>query len=88
MTSPEGASLGAAAPKGGALLARPKGAGRGRRSSRGQLGARIAILVVVFGYLLLPLIAMLEFSTRGNYGSRSLDSFAAICEAGARVATP
>jgi putative spermidine/putrescine transport system permease protein len=78
MTSPEGASLGAAAPKGGALLARPKGAGRGRRSSRGQLGARIAILVVVFGYLLLPLIAMLEFSTRGNYGSRSLDSFAAI----------
>jgi putative spermidine/putrescine transport system permease protein len=71
--------LGAATPGGGALLARPKGAGRGRRrGSRLQLGARIAILVLVLGYLLLPLIAMLEFSTRGDYGSRSLAAYEAI----------
>jgi len=57
--------------------ARAKGAGR-KRGSRRQLGVRIAILVLVIGWLVLPLFAMLEFSTRGNYGSRSLDSYSAI----------
>ena len=48
------------------------GPGRGGRRRRGsaQLGARIAILVLVGGYLLLPLFAMAEFSTRGDFGSR------------------
>ena len=78
MTASPGGPLSAAAPQGGVLIARPKGSGRGRRGSPGQLGVRIAILVLVFGYLILPLIAMLEFSTRGNYGSRTLDSYAAI----------
>jgi putative spermidine/putrescine transport system permease protein len=77
VTAPQGAQLSAATPEGGALVARPKGAGRKRRSRR-ELSARIAILVLIFGYLLLPLVAMVEFSTRGNYGSRSLDSYAAI----------
>src|SRR4029077_13263243 len=54
------------------------GAGRARRGSRRQLAARIAILVLVFGYLLLPLVAMFEFSTRGDYGSRSINSYSAI----------
>ena len=79
MTAPESAFVGAAGPEGGANLARPKGAGR-RRRSRGQLSARIAILLIIFGYLLLPLFAMVEFSTRGDYGSRSLASFAAILD--------
>jgi putative spermidine/putrescine transport system permease protein len=55
-----------------------KGSGRRRRRSRFHAASRVAILVVVLGYLILPLLAMLEFSTRGDYGSRSLDSFAAI----------
>ena len=46
--------------------------------SRGQTAARIAILIVVLGYLILPLFAMLEFSTRGDYGSRTLNAFTAI----------
>jgi putative spermidine/putrescine transport system permease protein len=79
MTAPESAFVGAAGPEGGVNQARPKGAGR-RPRSRGQLGARIAILLIVFGYLLLPLFAMVEFSTRGDYGSRSLASFAAILD--------
>ena len=70
--------MGAPAPEGGALIVAPKGGGQRRRLSRGQSIARIAILVVVLGYLLLPLFAMLEFSTRGDFGSRSLDAFAAI----------
>ena len=70
--------LSAAGPEGGALIARPKGAGQRRRITRGQSIARIAILVVVLGYLILPLFAMLEFSTRGDYGSRSLNAFSAI----------
>ena len=76
MTFQPGPQLGAAAPDGGALIARPQG--RRRRGSRRQLSSRIAILVVVLGYLVLPLFAMLEFSTRGDYGSRSLGSYAAI----------
>lgn len=80
MTAPQGTSLGAAAPEGGALLARPeppKGSGRRRRAPL-QLSARIAIFVIVLGYLILPLFAMVEFSTRGDYGARSLASYAAI----------
>jgi putative spermidine/putrescine transport system permease protein len=72
-----GAPLSAAAPEGGALVAAPPRGRRGRGSGR-QLGTRIVILLVILGYLVLPLFAMLEFSTRGNYGSRSLDSYAAI----------
>ncbi len=67
-----------AAPSENALLQRPKGSGRARRRLRGQLTARIVILVLIFGYLMLPLFAMLEFSTRGDYGSRNLNSYAAI----------
>ena len=76
--------LGAAAPGGGALLARPKGAGRGRRSSRSQTIARYLILIFVLGYLIVPLFASLEFATRGDFDkntktfTRSLASFAAI----------
>jgi putative spermidine/putrescine transport system permease protein len=40
--------------------------------------ARWAILILVGGWLLLPLLAMLEFATRGPDGSRSLDNFVAI----------
>jgi putative spermidine/putrescine transport system permease protein len=78
MTAPQGTSLGAAAPGGGALLSQPRPRGRGRRRRPVQFAARTVVLVVVLGYLVLPLFAMLEFSTRGNYGSRSLDSYAAI----------
>jgi putative spermidine/putrescine transport system permease protein len=77
MTAPQGAQLAAATPEGGAIIAPPMRAGR-RRGSRRQLTARVAILVIVLGYLILPLFAMLEFSTRGDYGSRTLDSYAAI----------
>ena len=80
MTATPGGPLSAAAPGGGALVARPRSGGRRPRRSRLQLGARIAVLVLVLGYLLLPLVAMLEFSTRGDYGSRSLDVYAAIFE--------
>ena len=78
MTAQQGSTLGAAAPDGGAFISRPEASGRGRRGSRRQLSVRIAILVVVLGYLILPLFAMLEFSTRGDYGSRTLGSYAAI----------
>ena len=43
-----------------------------------QTVARWAILVLVGGYLLLPLVAMGEFSTRGDFGARSLDAWFAI----------
>lgn len=81
MTQP-GLQMGAAPPK-SALLTPPRG-GRRRRRSRLQLSARIAILFVVFGYLLLPLFAMLEFSTRGDFDqttktyARTLGYFTAI----------
>jgi putative spermidine/putrescine transport system permease protein len=72
MSGPSGTgALGAAA---------PRGAGRGRRGSPLTTAARVAILVLVFGYLILPLFAMLEFATRGDYGSRSLASFQAILD--------
>jgi len=77
-------SLGAAAPGGGALVMRPKGAGKGRRAARSQTFVRFVVLVIVLGYLILPLFAMLEFSTRGDFDratnsfTRSLQSYAAI----------
>ncbi len=69
-----------AAPADTPLAVRSTGSGRGprRRRSRFHSASRIAILVIVLGYLILPLFAMLEFSTRGDYGSRSLQSYAAI----------
>ena len=60
------------------LIVPPKGGGRKRRRSRFHSASRVAILVVIIGYLILPLFAMLEFSTRGDYGSRSLRAFADI----------
>jgi putative spermidine/putrescine transport system permease protein len=42
--------------------------------------ARWAIVILVGGYLLLPLVAMAEFSTRGDFGSRSLDAWVAIAQ--------
>ena len=78
MTASPGGPLSAAAPDGGALVSRPRGRRGGRPGSRLQLSARVAILVLVLGYLILPLLAMLEFSTRGDYGSRTLNSYAAI----------
>jgi putative spermidine/putrescine transport system permease protein len=58
--------------------ARPRRSVAGPRTSPLQRSARVAILVLVIGYLGLPLLAMLEFSTRGNFGSRSLDAYAAM----------
>ncbi len=49
-------------------------AGRGR----GEAVLRWAVLLSVGAYLLLPLLAMLEFSTRGIGGQRSLDAWAQI----------
>jgi putative spermidine/putrescine transport system permease protein len=76
MSGPQG--LVGAAPPENALTHRPKGAGRRPRQSRGLFAARVVILVLILGYLVLPLFAMLEFSTRGDFGSRSLASYAAI----------
>ncbi len=84
MTASTPTSLGAAAPGGGAVVTRPKGAGRSRRTPRSQTFVRIVVLVIVLGYLVLPLFAMLEFSTRGDFDkatssfTRSLQSYAAI----------
>ncbi len=84
MTASTPTSLGAAAPEGGAMISRPKGAGRGRRAPLGQRVTRIVVLIIVLGYLIVPLLAMLEFSTRGDFDratstyARTLDSFAAI----------
>ena len=79
MTTQPGVSLSAVTPEGGALIATPpKGGGRKRRRSRFHSASRVAILVLILGYLILPLFAMLEFSTRGDYGSRSLRAFADI----------
>jgi putative spermidine/putrescine transport system permease protein len=76
--------MGAAAPGGGAFIARPKGSGKRRRASRRQTAARYMILILVFGYLIVPLIASLEFATRGDFDrttgtyGRTLDAFASI----------
>lgn len=79
-----GNQLGAAAAGGGALVVPPRGGGRGRHVAMGQRVARTIVLVLILGYLVLPLFAMLEFSTRGDVdpvtkaSTRSLQSFAAI----------
>ncbi len=77
MTTPQG-PIGAAAAEGGALLARPPANSRKLRRPLGQRIARTLVLVIVLGYLIVPLYGMVEFSTRGDYGSRSLASYAAI----------
>ena len=51
-----------------------------RRRPLGHTLARWVLLVFVGGYLLLPLVAMAEFSTRGDFGSRSLDAWIAIAD--------
>ncbi|HYO48130.1 MAG TPA: ABC transporter permease subunit [Gemmatimonadota bacterium] len=77
--------IGALEPHGGALIApRPKGAGKARRAPRSRTFARAVVLLLVLGYLVVPLFAMLEFSTRGPIDKvtrafpRSLEHFAAI----------
>lgn len=49
-----------------------------KRRGVGRRAARWAVLIVVGGYLLLPLLAMADFSTRGDFGSRSLDAWSAM----------
>lgn len=77
MTSTPGLELGAAEPHGGAMLSQPEPRRRGPRRP-GILIARLVIFVIVLGYLVLPLFAMVEFSTRGDYGSRTLDYYTAV----------
>lgn len=48
------------------------------RARMGERILRLAVLVSVLGYLLLPLLAMLEFSTRGRDGHRTLAAWAGI----------
>lgn len=72
-----GFQLGAAEPHGGAFLSQPPGRRRGSRRT-GTAVARAVILIVILGFLLLPLVGMVEFSTRGDYGARSLAAYAEI----------
>jgi putative spermidine/putrescine transport system permease protein len=51
---------------------------RGGRRTRGRTIARWTSFVLIGGYLLLPLIAMLDFSTRAPGGRRTLDPWLAI----------
>jgi putative spermidine/putrescine transport system permease protein len=46
----------------------------------GERLLRMAVLVSVLGYLLLPLFAMLEFSTRGPGGQRTFAAWAGIAQ--------
>ena len=78
MTEAPGTQLAAAERGGGAYIARPKGGRSRRRRPIGPRIARLVILVVVLGYLIVPLFAMLEFSTRGDYGTRSVNAYAEI----------
>lgn len=85
MSGLPGNQMGAARSDGGAMLAKPpKGAGKGRPTPTSQRVARLAVLVLILGYLVLPLFAMAEFSTRGDVdpvtraGTRSLQWYAAI----------
>jgi putative spermidine/putrescine transport system permease protein len=55
------------------MIARP-------RRIRRRTVARWATLFLIGGYLLLPLVAMLDFSTRGPGGQRTLDAWLAIGE--------
>lgn len=50
------------------------------RRIRRRTVARWTILILIGGYLLLPLVAMLDFSTRGPGGQRTLDAWIAISE--------
>lgn len=50
------------------------------KPSLARSAARWLVLILIGGYLLLPLVAMAEFSTRGDFGSRSLDAWLAITE--------
>lgn len=50
------------------------------RRGAAQSVARWALLIGIGGYLLLPLVAMGEFSTRGDFGTRSLDAWLAIAD--------
>lgn len=78
MTSTPGSTLSAARPDGGALITSPPPPPRpGRRNLR-LATVRWAVIILVGGYLLLPLLAMLDFSTRGANGGRSLDAWIAI----------
>jgi putative spermidine/putrescine transport system permease protein len=72
-----GIALGAAERHGGALLAKPQPP-RPRTRRSGASVARAVILVIILGFLLVPLLSMVEFSTRGDYGARSLDAYAQI----------
>jgi len=76
MSGPQGLTGAASAQN--ALINRPKRTRRRPSQSRAVFAARVVILVVVLGYLILPLFAMLEFSTRGDYGTRSLNSYSGI----------
>jgi putative spermidine/putrescine transport system permease protein len=49
-----------------------------RATRRGRVAASATILSVIGLYLLLPLVAMVEFSTRGVGGTRTLQPWAAI----------
>ena len=53
-------------------MSAPVGAGPSRR------WMRWAVLVLIGGYLVLPLVAMLDFSTQAGGGRRSLDAWSAI----------
>ncbi|TCR85472.1 ABC transporter permease subunit [Rhizobium sp. BK376] len=48
------------------------------RARRGEATLRLVILFSVLGYLLLPMLAMFEFSTRGPGGQRTLAAWAEI----------
>jgi putative spermidine/putrescine transport system permease protein len=62
---------------GGAFLAKPQPP-RPRKRRSGASLARAVILVIILGFTLVPLFSMVEFSTRGDYGARSLDAYAQI----------
>ncbi len=56
------------------MTASVHGSGRSRRITRWL------ILIIVMGYLIVPLFSMLEFSTRGPDNTRTLDAWVAITQ--------
>lgn len=50
-----------------------------RRRRRPSL-VRWLVLIAIGGYMVLPMVAMAEFSTRGDFGTRSLDAWIAITQ--------